>query len=76
MVSKAPSPPSDKIESPVYAFVSLERYNAIRLVQVVHNSLRNLNKVIKGNILLSTNVQKLAGSLLKNEVSGNWLSLF
>lgn len=68
MVGKAPGPPSDMIDSPVHAFVSLERYNAIRLVQVVHSSLKDLNKVIKGTILLSSNVQKLASSLLKNEV--------
>ena len=33
-MNKKISPPSDKIESPVAAFVALERYNAIKLVQV------------------------------------------
>ena len=63
------SPPSDKIESPVLAFVALERYNAIRLVQSVHASLAALNRVLKGTSLLTPTVQKLAGSLLKHEVS-------
>lgn len=61
------------IESPVHAFVALEHYNAIRLVQLIHNSLRNLNKVIKGTMLLSANVQKLGNSLLKNQVSDDTL---
>ena len=62
------SPPSDTSDSPVVEFVSLERYNAIKLIQTVHASLTNLNKVIKGSALLSSDVQAMASSLLKNEV--------
>ena len=68
LVTKRVSPPSDKIESPVVAFVSLERYNAITLVQRVHSSLAALNKVLRGSSLLTPAVQKLASSLLRNEV--------
>ena len=50
------SPPSDKVESPVLAFVSLERFNAVRLVQSVHSSLASLNRVLRGSSLLSTDV--------------------
>lgn len=64
------APPSDKLDCPVLEFVCLERYNAVRLVQLVHVSLAELNKVIRGNALLSSQVQKLASSLLKNEVCG------
>ena len=68
LVTKRVSPPSDKIESPVVAFVALERYNAITLVQKVHASLAALNKVLRGSSLLTPAVQKLASSLLRNEV--------
>ena len=50
-------------------FVCLERYNAVQLVRTVHASLAELNKVIRGNALLSSDVQKLASALLKNEVN-------
>ena len=69
LVTKRVSPPSDKIESPVVAFVALERYNAITLVQRVHSSLAALNKVLRGSSLLTPAVQKLASSLLRNEVT-------
>lgn len=69
MITKRVAPPSDQIDSPVLEFVCLERYNAVCLVQMVHASLADLNKVIRGNALLSSHVQKLASSLLKNEVS-------
>ena len=68
LISKKVSPPSDKLDSPVLAFISLERYNAVRLVQAVHSSLANLNKVLRGSALLTTDVQRLARALLKHEV--------
>ena len=68
LISKHVSPPSDKLDSPVLAFIFLERYNAVRLVQAVHSSLAALNKVLRGSSLLTTDVQRLAGSLLKHEV--------
>lgn len=60
--------PLDHADSPVVEFVSLEHYNAVHLVQTVHASLAELNKVIRGNALLSPSVQKMASSLLKHEV--------
>ncbi len=68
LISKRLSPPSEHVDSPVLEFVCLERYNAVHLVQMVHASLAELNKVIRGNALLSSDVQKLASALLKNEV--------
>jgi dynein heavy chain 2 len=66
------SPPSETgSDSPVTSFVLLERYNAITLVQTVHASLAALSKVIRGTQLLSSEVQALAGSLLKQEVCLN-----
>ena len=68
LISKKVSPPSDKLDSPVLAFVSLEHYNAVRLVQAVHSSLADLNKVLRGSALLTTDVQRLASALLRHEV--------
>ena len=68
MISKHATPPSEKLDSPVLEFVALERYNAIQLVSTIHSSLRELNSVLKGTTLLSSTVQNLASSLLKNEV--------
>ena len=68
MISKRLAPPTEQTDSPVLEFVSLERYNAVRLVRTVHTSLADLNKVIRANALLSSQVQKLASSLLKSEV--------
>lgn len=67
MKVSAPAEAGD--ESPVTSFVQLERYNAIRLVQIVHASLSSLSKVIRGTALLDAEVQALAGALLKQEVS-------
>ena len=68
LISKKVSPPSDKLDSPVLAFISLEHYNAVRLVQAVHSSLADLNKVLRGSALLTTDVQRLARALLRHEV--------
>ena len=66
---KLSAPTETGEESPVTSFVQLERYNAIRLVQIVHASLSSLSKVIRGTALLDAEVQALAGALLKQEVS-------
>ena len=68
LITKQISPPSDKIDTPVIAFIALERYNALRLVQTVHSSLAALNKVLRGSSLLTPSVQKMASYLLKSEV--------
>jgi dynein heavy chain 2 len=56
-------------ESPITSFILLERYNAIKLVQSVHQSLASLSKVIRGTQLLSKDVQDLAAALLNQSVS-------
>ena len=64
------SPPAETgKESPLTSFVLLERYSAIRLVQIVHSSLASLSKVIRGTALLDAQVQALAAALLRQEVS-------
>jgi len=71
---KVSAPAETGDESPVTSFVQLERYNAIRLVQIVHASLASLSKVIRGTALLDAEVQALAGALLKQEVPISWSS--
>ena len=56
-------------ESPVHAFVTLERYNAIKAVQFVHLSLAALSKVLRGNQLLTSDVQTVGSALINLEVS-------
>lgn len=73
---KISAPAETGEESPVTSFVLLERYNAIRLVQIVHASLSSLSKVIRGTALLDAEVQALAGALLKQEVRRRTKSLF
>ena len=64
----APSEKSGK-SSPVVSFILLERYNAVKLVQSVHQSLAALSKVIRGTQLLTNEVQNLAAALLNQEVN-------
>ena len=61
--------PGPAVDCPVKAFVQLEQYTAVLAVQKVHRSLAALSKVIRGTLLLTTEVQKLAESLLRQEVS-------
>jgi len=76
LISKRVSPPSDSIDSPVLAFVALERYNAVRLAQTVHSNLAALNRVLRGTSLLTPSVQQLARALLKHEVPTSWCDLW
>nr|CAB3240329.1 cytoplasmic dynein 2 heavy chain 1-like [Phallusia mammillata] len=63
-------------DSPVLQFVHLERYNAIRLVQKVHQTLSALSKVMRGTQLLTTEVHKLANSILQQETPLQWHSMW
>ncbi|XP_022103094.1 cytoplasmic dynein 2 heavy chain 1-like isoform X1 [Acanthaster planci] len=74
MKLQPPSEKSGNSESPVTSFIQLERYNAITLVQFVHSTLAALSKVIRGTTLLTSEVQKLASLLLKQETPLDWLS--
>ncbi|XP_077984893.1 cytoplasmic dynein 2 heavy chain 1-like [Glandiceps talaboti] len=68
--------PSDKSVSqgPITSFILLEKYNAVKLVQFVHSTLAALSKVIRGTMLLNSDVQGMATSLLKQETPMSWLS--
>ncbi|XP_037092634.1 cytoplasmic dynein 2 heavy chain 1-like [Pollicipes pollicipes] len=57
---------------PITSFIQLEHFNALCLAQEVHRSLANVSKVIRGTMLLSPEVKKVADSLLRNETPGAW----
>ncbi|TKS81144.1 Cytoplasmic dynein 2 heavy chain 1 [Collichthys lucidus] len=64
--------PTEGQGSPVLSFITLEQFNAIRLVQSIHQSLAALSKVIRGTQLLTPEVQKLATALLNQECPLTW----
>ncbi|XP_075274100.1 cytoplasmic dynein 2 heavy chain 1 isoform X3 [Opisthocomus hoazin] len=68
------SSPVEQQGSPVLSFVTLEQFNAIRLVQSVHQSLASLSKVIRGTSLMSSEVQRLASALLNQKCPVTWQS--
>ena len=58
------------------AFVDLEHYNGLSLIQKVHRSLVSLSKVIRGSILVDESVSKLADKLMGQETpprSGHYI---
>uniref|UniRef100_A0A8B9KZF7 Cytoplasmic dynein 2 heavy chain 1 n=1 Tax=Astyanax mexicanus TaxID=7994 RepID=A0A8B9KZF7_ASTMX len=74
LIQQKVSPPAEAVGSPVLSFVQLEQFNAIRLVQSIHQSLASLSKVIRGTCLLTADVHKLATALLNQECPLSWQS--
>ncbi|XP_043928516.1 cytoplasmic dynein 2 heavy chain 1 isoform X1 [Protopterus annectens] len=74
LIHQKVSSPSERQGSPSLSFILLEQFNAIRLVQSVHQSLAALSKVIRGTSLLTSEVQKLASALLDQECPLSWQS--
>ncbi|XP_034521541.1 LOW QUALITY PROTEIN: cytoplasmic dynein 2 heavy chain 1 [Ailuropoda melanoleuca] len=74
LIHQKVSPPNDRPGSPILSFIILEQFNAIRLVQSIHQSLAALSKVIRGTTLLSSEVQKLASALLNQKCPLAWQS--
>ncbi|XP_075905861.1 cytoplasmic dynein 2 heavy chain 1 [Nelusetta ayraudi] len=72
MIHQKVAPPTEGHGSPVLSFITLEQFNAIRLVQSIHQSLAALSKVIRGTQLLTPEVQKLATALLNQECPLSW----
>ncbi|KAM3616882.1 uncharacterized protein V6R79_025341 [Siganus canaliculatus] len=72
LIHQKVSPPAESQGSPVLSFIALEQFNAIRLVQSIHQSLAALSKVIRGTQLLTPVVQKLATALLNQECPLTW----
>ncbi|XP_064157010.1 dynein cytoplasmic 2 heavy chain 1 isoform X2 [Anguilla rostrata] len=74
LIHQKVAPPSESQGSPVLSFVILEQFNAVRLVQSIHQSLAALSKVIRGTSLLTADVHKLATALLNQECPLSWQS--
>uniref|UniRef100_A0A672FSM8 Cytoplasmic dynein 2 heavy chain 1 n=1 Tax=Salarias fasciatus TaxID=181472 RepID=A0A672FSM8_SALFA len=72
LIHQKVDPPAEGQRSPVLSFIALEQYNAIRMVQGIHQSLAALSKVIRGTQLLTPEVQKLATALLNQECPLTW----
>ncbi|XP_040902456.1 cytoplasmic dynein 2 heavy chain 1 [Toxotes jaculatrix] len=72
LIHQKVAPPTEGHGSPVLSFIALEQFNAIRLVQSIHQSLAALSKVIRGTQLLTPEVQKLATALLNQECPSTW----
>ncbi|KAJ7995299.1 hypothetical protein DPEC_G00243100 [Dallia pectoralis] len=72
LIHQKVAPPSEGQGSPVLSFIILEQFNAIRLVQGIHQSLAALSKVIRGTSLLTADVHKLATALLNQECPLSW----
>ncbi|XP_073518216.1 cytoplasmic dynein 2 heavy chain 1 isoform X2 [Phyllobates terribilis] len=72
LIHQKVSPPTERHGSPILSFIILEQFNAIRLVQSIHQSLAALSKVIRGTSLLTSDVQKLASALLEQKCPLAW----
>ncbi|NXC70641.1 DYHC2 protein, partial [Anhinga anhinga] len=72
LIHQKVSPPVEQQGSPILSFITMEQFNAIRLVQSVHQSLASLSKVIRGTSLLSSEVQRLASALLNQKCPLTW----
>lgn len=71
--TRVPPPTHASDSSPLLTFVQQERANGISLVHEVHGSLSSLSKVIRGILLLTDDIQKVASALLQNSTPTVWL---
>uniref|UniRef100_H2M4S9 Cytoplasmic dynein 2 heavy chain 1 n=1 Tax=Oryzias latipes TaxID=8090 RepID=H2M4S9_ORYLA len=72
LIHQKVDPPVEGQRSPILSFIVLEQFNAIRMIQSIHQSLAALSKVIRGTQLLTPEVQKLATALLNQECPITW----
>ena len=68
--------PNDENTDPIKAFVQLEFFNAVHLIQTIHKSMASLVKVIRGTQLLDEKVNSLAKSLMRQETPGKWQKMW
>ncbi|KAI5098641.1 cytoplasmic dynein 2 heavy chain 1, partial [Silurus meridionalis] len=74
LIQQKLAPLTEGPRSPVLSFVLLEQFNAVRLVQSIHQSLASLSRVIRGTSLLTADTHKLATALLNQECPLSWQS--
>ncbi|XP_075054902.1 cytoplasmic dynein 2 heavy chain 1 [Mixophyes fleayi] len=72
LIHQKVSPPTERHGSPILSFIILEQFNALRLLQSIHQSLAALSKVIRGTSLLTSEVQGLASALLEQKCPLAW----
>uniref|UniRef100_A0A8D0H431 Cytoplasmic dynein 2 heavy chain 1 n=1 Tax=Sphenodon punctatus TaxID=8508 RepID=A0A8D0H431_SPHPU len=72
LIHQKMSSPIERQGTPILSFIILEQFNAICLVQSIHQSLAALSKVIRGTTLLSSEVQSLASALLNQKCPLTW----
>jgi dynein heavy chain 2 len=68
--------PNGQDNNPMKAFIELEFFNGVSLIQNIHKSLAGLSKVIRGTNLLTGKVINLASCLLQQTTPSSWLSLW
>ena len=73
---KMNAPNETSSADPVKAFVQLEFFNAVNLVQAIHKSMASLVKVIRGTMLLDEKVSNLAGALMRQETPARWQKMW
>lgn len=73
---KLNAPSEESAGDPIKAFVQLEFYNGVNLIQAVHKSMASLVKVIRGAQLLDEKVAVLADSLMRQETPGRWQKMW
>ena len=66
--------PTGHESNPMKAFIELEYFNGVALLQHVHKSLAGISKVIRGTHFLTEKIASTAASLLQQETPTNWLS--
>jgi dynein heavy chain 2 len=68
--------PTGHESSPIKAFIELEFFNGIVLLQHVHKSLAGISKVIRGTNLLTDKIASLGKSLLQQETPPSWQNVW
>jgi dynein heavy chain 2 len=66
--TKATAPDLSNKDMPITAFIQLEYFNALTVIQNIHKSLAELSKVIHGSLLLTARAKKIAAALMQQEV--------
>ena len=71
------NPPSEEsTKDAIKAFVQLEFYNAVNLIQNVHKSMASIVKVIKGSQLLDEKVATFADHLMRQVTPMKWQKMW
>lgn len=67
---------NDSAADPIEAFVALEYFNVVSLMQTVHRTLGTMSKVIRGILVPNEALLTVAESLLTRETPSDWLKVW